>query len=50
MEHCKEIDKEITFRGTGSNLTVNSEKLNYPKQVANGFNNIFITNTDKIEY
>jgi len=50
MEHCKGIDKEITFRGTGANVTANSEKLNYPKQVANGFNNIFITNTDKIEY
>ena len=50
MECYKERDKENTFSGRGSNLTVNGEKLKDPTCVANAYNNFFITNTEKIKH
>jgi hypothetical protein len=48
MEHYTTRDRESTFSGTGSSLTVNDEKLKYPKEMANAFNNFFITITEKL--
>ena len=49
MVYYKESDRESTFSGTGSpTLLVNDEKLKDPKNVANAFNNFFITITEKL--
>ena len=48
MEHYKERDKESAFSGTGSYLTVNDDKLKNPTDVANAFNNVFTTITEKL--
>ena len=50
MVHYKERDEESTVSGRRSNLTVNSEKLKDPTNVANAYNNFFITNTENIKH
>ena len=44
MEQIQKVCQS-TVSGTGSNFTVNNEKLNNPTNVANAFNTFFITDT-----
>ena len=49
MERYKERDTESTFSGTGSNFTVNDEKLKDPTYVANACNNFYKTLADNFK-
>jgi len=48
MEYYKERGRKSTFTGTGSHFTVNDAKLKDATNVANVFNNLFITITEKL--
>ena len=47
MEHYIDRDRESTISGTGSQLNVKDKKLQDPTNVANAFNNLFMTITEK---
>ena len=48
MGHYTETDRESTFSGQASYLPVNYEKFKDPTNMANAFNNLFATITERL--